>query len=266
MLGQAEGSSPDTEAKPVEESDSEPTPKPKPAKRLAKPKGPMAVAKTPKVKGCKLPKSQLLDEPDGQPPRPSLENNCSPTLGCSRKHFYNSISKSPKGTSRRGRPSPATNCIPRLESGLERIAALANNISAAIKAERINILAPVPGRSSVGIEVPNRIKTKVLFRDIVESPEWKKSKAKIPPRWARTFTANRLSPTSPRCRMLIAGATGSGKSVCINSIVASLLFRFSPEELRFVMIDPKVVELQIYNGLPHLAAPVVHDPKKSSSR
>ena len=140
---------------------------------------------------------------------------------------------------------------------------MANNISAAIKAERINILAPVPGRSSVGIEVPNRIKTKVLFRDIVESPEWKKSKAKIPLALGKDVYGKPIvADLAEMPHMLIAGATGSGKSVCINSIVASLLFRFSPEELRFVMIDPKVVELQIYNGLPHLAAPVVHDPKK----
>ena len=111
--------------------------------------------------------------------------------------------------------------------------------------------------------MPNRIKTKVLFRNIIDSPEWKNSKAKIPLALGKDVYGKPIvADLSEMPHLLIAGATGSGKSVCINSIVASLLFRFSPEELRFVMIDPKVVELQIYNGLPHLAAPVVHDPKK----
>ena len=263
VLGQAEGSSPDAKAKPVGESDSEPTPKPKPAKRLAKPKGPMAVAKTPKVKGYKLPKSQLLDEPDGPstPTEPREQLLANARLLKETLQQFNievtegDITKGPTITRYELHPAPGVR--------LERIAALANNISAAIKAERINILAPVPGRSSVGIEVPNRIKTKVLFRDIVESPEWKKSKAKIPLALGKDVYGKPIvADLAEMPHMLIAGATGSGKSVCINSIVASLLFRFSPEELRFVMIDPKVVELQIYNGLPHLAAPVVHDPKK----
>ena len=130
-------------------------------------------------------------------------------------------------------------------------------------AERINILAPVPGRNTVGIEVPNLIKTKVLFRDIVESPEWRNSKAKIPLALGKDVYGKPIvADLAEMPHLLIAGATGSGKSVCINAMVASLLFRFTPEELRFVMIDPKVVELQLYNGLPHLAAPVVHDPKK----
>ena len=246
VLGQAEGSSPDAEAKPVGESDPEPTPKPNPAKRLAKPKGPMSVAKTPNVKGYKLPKSQLLA--NARLLKETLQQfNIEVNEG--------DITKGPTITRYELHPAPGVR--------LERIAALANNISAAIKAERINILAPVPGRSSVGIEVPNRIKTKVLFRDIVESPEWKKSKAKIPLALGKDVYGKPIvADLAEMPHMLIAGATGSGKSVCINSIVASLLFRFSPEELRFVMIDPKVVELQIYNGLPHLAAPVVHDPKK----
>ena len=263
VLGQAEESAPDAETKPGKEPDSEPTPKPNPAKRLAKPKGPMSVAKTPNVKGYKLPKSQLLDEPDGPttPAEPREQLLANARLLKETLQQFNievtegDITKGPTITRYELHPAPGVR--------LERIAALANNISAAIKAERINILAPVPGRSSVGIEVSNRIKTKVLFRDIVESPEWKKSKAKIPLALGKDVYGKPIvADLAEMPHMLIAGATGSGKSVCINSIVASLLFRFSPEELRFVMIDPKVVELQIYNGLPHLAAPVVHDPKK----
>lgn len=146
---------------------------------------------------------------------------------------------------------------------LERISNLSNNIAAALRAERINILAPVPGKSSVGVEVPNRVKTKVIMRDLLESEEWKNSRAKIPLALGKdVYGTPIVADLADMPHLLIAGSTGSGKSVCINSIVASLLYRFPPDELRFVMIDPKVVELQQYNGLPHLVVPVVNDPKK----
>lgn len=257
ILGQADDTT-DGEAKPDGA-----TAKPKLPRRLAKPNGPASVAKTPKVKGYRLPKSMLLDEPEPvtapTDTREQLLANAR-LLKDTLKQFNidvteGDITKGPTITRYELHPAPGVR--------LERISALANNISAAIKAEHINILAPVPGRSSVGIEVPNRIKTKVLFRDIIDSPEWKKSKAKIPLALGKDVYGKPIvADLSEMPHLLIAGATGSGKSVCINSIIASLLFRFSPEELRFVMIDPKVVELQIYNGLPHLAAPVVHDPKK----
>ena len=146
---------------------------------------------------------------------------------------------------------------------LEKITSLTNNITAALKAERIHVLAPVPGKSSVGVEVPNAIKSKVILRELLESDEWIHSKAKIPLALGKDVYGHPIvADLSDMPHMLIAGSTGSGKSVCINSIVASLLYRFSPEELRFVMIDPKVVELQQYNKLPHLVVPVVTDPKK----
>jgi S-DNA-T family DNA segregation ATPase FtsK/SpoIIIE len=146
---------------------------------------------------------------------------------------------------------------------LEKITALNNNLAAVLKAERIHILAPVPGKSSVGVEVPNAIKTKVIMRDLFESDEWRHTKAKIPIALGKDVYGHPIVADlaeMPHC--LIAGSTGSGKSVCINAIIASLLYRFRPDQLRFVMIDPKVVELQQYNSLPHLVVPVVTDPKK----
>jgi S-DNA-T family DNA segregation ATPase FtsK/SpoIIIE len=146
---------------------------------------------------------------------------------------------------------------------LEKILGLSNNLAAALKAERIHILAPVPGKSSVGVEVPNLIKTKVIMRDLFESDEWRNTKARIPIALGKDVYGHPIvADLAEMPHMLIAGSTGSGKSVCINSIIASLLFRFSPDQLRFVMIDPKVVELQMYNALPHLVVPVVTDPKK----
>jgi S-DNA-T family DNA segregation ATPase FtsK/SpoIIIE len=146
---------------------------------------------------------------------------------------------------------------------LERIVALTNNIAAALKAERIHILAPVPGKGSVGVEVPNPIKTKVIMRDLLESDEWRNTKCRIPIALGKDVYGHPIiQDLAEMPHLLIAGSTGSGKSVCINSVIASLLFRFGPDQLRFVMIDPKVVELQHYNVLPHLVVPVVTDPKK----
>jgi S-DNA-T family DNA segregation ATPase FtsK/SpoIIIE len=146
---------------------------------------------------------------------------------------------------------------------LEKITALSNNIAAALKAERIHVLAPVPGKSSVGVEVPNAVKTKVIMRDLLESEEWRSSKARIPLALGKDVYGNPIvTDLSEMPHLMIAGSTGSGKSVCINAIITSLLYRFSPDQLRFVMIDPKVVELQHYNILPHLVVPVVTDPKK----
>jgi S-DNA-T family DNA segregation ATPase FtsK/SpoIIIE len=146
---------------------------------------------------------------------------------------------------------------------MEKITSFTNNIAAALKAERIHILAPIPGKNTVGIEVPNHVKTKVIMRDLLESDEWRNTKARIPLALGKDVYGHPIIADlaeMPHC--LIAGSTGSGKSVCINAIIASLLYKFSPDQLRFVMIDPKVVELQQYNTLPHLVVPVVTDPKK----
>jgi S-DNA-T family DNA segregation ATPase FtsK/SpoIIIE len=146
---------------------------------------------------------------------------------------------------------------------LEKINSLTNNLAAALKAERLNVLAPIPGKSSVGVEVPNAVKTKVIMRDLLESPEWKASRARIPLALGKDVYGHPIiADLAEMPHVLIAGSTGSGKSVCINTIIASLLYKFSPDQLRFVMIDPKVVELQQYNALPHLVVPVVTDPKK----
>ncbi|HUB86930.1 MAG TPA: DNA translocase FtsK [Verrucomicrobiae bacterium] len=146
---------------------------------------------------------------------------------------------------------------------LEEIANLSNNLAAALKAEKINILTPVPGKNCVGIEVPNLIKTKVIMRDLFESDEWRGSKAKIPIALGKDIYGHPIvADLSQMPHLLIAGSTGSGKSICINSIITSLLYRFSPDQLRFVMIDTTSIELQFYNTVPHLVVPVVTDPLK----
>src|SRR5208282_984605 len=146
---------------------------------------------------------------------------------------------------------------------VDKITSLERDIARATRAERINILAPIPGKDTVGIEIANSRKMKVGLRELLESDEWLNTKARIPLALGKDVYGNTIiADLAQMPHLLVAGTTGSGKSVCINSIIASMLYRFTPEELRFVMIDPKVVEMQIYNNLPHLMAPVVTDPKK----
>lgn len=147
---------------------------------------------------------------------------------------------------------------------LADISALSNDVAVALKAERINILTPIPGKSTVGVDVPNAIKTKVIMRDLLESEEWRCSKAKIPLALGKDVYGHPIVvDLAEMPHLLIAGDSGSGKSVCLNAIIASLLYRFSPDQLRFVMIDPNGVELQSYDPLPHLVVPVVSDPPKA---
>ncbi len=145
-----------------------------------------------------------------------------------------------------------------------RIAALDDDIARATCAERINILAPIPGKDTVGIELANREKTAVRIRELLEDDIFANGKAKIPIALGKdVYGKTIIGDLAAMPHLLVAGATGSGKSVCINGIITSLLCRFAPDELRFIMIDPKVVEMQAYAELPHLALPVVTDPKKA---
>ena len=147
---------------------------------------------------------------------------------------------------------------------VSRIANLEADIARATKAERINILAPIPGKDTVGIELPNSHKVVVPIRELLEDDAFQNGKAKIPIALGKDVYGKAIiADLASMPHLLVAGATGSGKSVCINSIVTSLLCRFAPDEMRFIMIDPKVVEMQGYKDLPHLALPVVTDPKLS---
>jgi len=235
----------------------------------AKPKGalkkhrPLSVASTPMIGNYQLPPLDFLQHPDMtlKPTESKEELMANARLMQQTLAQFEievslgDITKGPTITRYELHPAPGVK--------LEKISALSNNIAAVLKAERINILAPVPGKSSVGVEVPNHVKSKVIVRDMFESDEWRNSKAKIPIALGKDVYGHPIiADLVEMPHVLIAGSTGSGKSVCINTIIASLLYKFSPDQLRFVMIDPKVVELQQYNALPHLVVPVVTDPKK----
>ena len=148
---------------------------------------------------------------------------------------------------------------------VDKIVSLERDLARATRAERINILAPIPGKDTVGIELANTRKVKVTLRELLESTDWEeaKTRAKIPLALGKDVYGKAIvTDLAQMPHLLVAGTTGSGKSVCINGLIASMLSRFTPEELQFIMIDPKVVELQIYANLPHLRYPLITDPKK----
>ncbi len=147
---------------------------------------------------------------------------------------------------------------------VSRISQLEADIARATCAERINILAPIPGKDTVGIELANSQKVSVPLHELLHDPEFRSAKKKIPLALGKdVYGRTVIGDLAAMPHLLVAGATGSGKSVCINSIIASILFKFGPDELRFIMVDPKVVEMQMYNKLPHMVVPVVTDPKKT---
>ncbi len=154
---------------------------------------------------------------------------------------------------------------PEMGVKVSKIVGLTDDIKLNLAAADIRIEAPIPGKAAVGIEVPNKGNSAVMLRDLLETAEFKNSQSKI------SFAAGKdiagkvvVADIAKMPHLLIAGATGSGKSVCINTLIMSILYKASPEEVKLIMIDPKVVELSVYNGIPHLMIPVVTDPKKAA--
>ncbi len=149
---------------------------------------------------------------------------------------------------------------------VEKIATLDKNIALGLKALSVRIQAPVPGKGCVGIEVPNKKPLPVCLKEILGSKAWEQSTAEIPIVLGKEVTGKPIvADLTKMPHLLIAGSTGSGKTVCINAIIASLLYHSSPKDLRFIMVDPKIVEMKLYNALPHMLIPVVTDPKRVPS-
>ncbi|MDO4523102.1 MAG: DNA translocase FtsK [Eubacteriales bacterium] len=148
---------------------------------------------------------------------------------------------------------------------VSRIVNLADDIKLNLAASDIRIEAPIPGKSAVGIEVPNKENSAVPLRELIESDEFQKAESKLSFAVGKDIAGKVVvADIAKMPHLLIAGATGSGKSVCINTLIMSILYKADPEEVKLIMIDPKVVELSVYNGIPHLFIPVVTDPKKAS--
>lgn len=148
---------------------------------------------------------------------------------------------------------------------VNKFISLSNDLALALATSDIRIEAPIPGKAAVGIEVPNDVSEIVGLREIIDTPKFIESKSPLTFALGKTLSGESvIGDIGKMPHMLIAGATGSGKSVCINSIIVSLIYKASPDEVRFIMIDPKMVELNQYNAIPHLLIPVVTDPKKAA--
>ncbi|SDZ87263.1 DNA segregation ATPase FtsK/SpoIIIE, S-DNA-T family [Oribacterium sp. KHPX15] len=155
---------------------------------------------------------------------------------------------------------------PEIGVKVSKIVSLTNDIKMALAAVDIRIEAPIPGKSAVGIEVPNKHSSMVYLGDVFRSQEFMDAKSRIAFGVGKDIAGKTIvTDIAKMPHLLIAGSTGSGKSVCINTLIMSMLFKYKPEELRMIMVDPKVVELSVYNGIPHLLIPVVTDPKKAAA-
>ena len=210
------------------------------------------------------------------PPVTLLKKGSSKTMGDTKAHLQETANKLQQTLKNFGVNVTITNvsCGPSVtryelqpEMGVKvsKIVNLADDIKLNLAAADIRIEAPIPGKAAIGIEVPNKENVTVAFRELIESEEFQKHPSKI------AFAAGKdiagqviVADIAKMPHLLIAGATGSGKSVCINTIIMSILYRANPEDVKLIMIDPKVVELSVYNGIPHLFIPVVTDPKKAS--
>ncbi len=167
------------------------------------------------------------------------------------------VTKGPSVTRFELQPSPGVK--------VSKIVNLSDDIALSLAARGVRIEAPIPGKSAVGIEVPNKELTAVFLREVLESNEYASTSRNLSFALGKGIDGNcMVTDLSKMPHLLIAGATGSGKSVCINTLIMSLLFKYSPQEVKLLMVDPKVVELSIYNGIPHLLIPVVTDPKKAA--
>lgn len=167
------------------------------------------------------------------------------------------INRGPTITSYELEPSPGVK--------ISKIVSLHDNLSLSLASPGIRIEAPIPGKSAIGIEVPNKVKDSVHLREIIESDAFNSLDSSVPLTLGKDISGNAIvSSIDKMPHLLIAGATGSGKSVCINGILMGILYKSAPEDVRLILIDPKVVELGIYNGIPHLLIPVVTDPKKAA--
>lgn len=155
---------------------------------------------------------------------------------------------------------------PALGVKVSKIVNLADDLALAFAAPRVRIEAPIPGKAAVGIEVPNREKAMVTLREVLEAPEFQAARSKLTVAVGKDIAGQPVvADLTDMLHLLVAGATGSGKSVCLNALIASLLFKARPNEVKLLMIDPKKVELSVFDGIPHLIGPVVTDPKRAAA-
>ncbi|MBT6435707.1 MAG: DNA translocase FtsK, partial [Deltaproteobacteria bacterium] len=171
-----------------------------------------------------------------------------------------------EGTVREIRPGPVVTMyeyVPTAGTKVSKISNLADDLAMSMEALRVRIVAPIPGKGAVGIEIPNETRETVFFKELVAHENFRKSKSKLPIALGKDIEGNaKVVDLARMPHLLVAGATGSGKSVFVNSLIMSILYKSTPDEVRFIMVDPKMLELSVYNAVSHLLLPVVVDPKK----
>ena len=265
-------------AEPPEKPRPPPAPAPRPAREAAAeapaPKVALNIVKPEETKKARVTVPQSTDEHYKFPPLPLLSERVKPAAENSdeehRRNAENLLRilgefgvEVTLGEIHVGPVITRYEVVPAAGVRVEKIAGLDKNIALGMRAQSVRILAPIPGKAAVGVEVPNQHPTPVGMREILESEDWAGAKADLPIALGKDVSGKPLvSDLAKMPHLLIAGATGSGKSVCINSIVASILYSKSPKDVRLLMVDPKVVELKIFNALPHMLIPVVTEPKK----
>ncbi|MEA3329032.1 MAG: DNA translocase FtsK [Candidatus Omnitrophota bacterium] len=241
-----------------------PAVKPTPPKHGFEKAGPIPVggAGLNQTNGYKLPSLDLLQSPPPVKARKLIDNlNANArVLEETLKDFgievkVTEINRGPVITRYEVLPAPGVK--------VNRIITLGDDLALALKAATVQIVAPIPGKSAVGIEVPNSAMTLVYLKEILQSSEWRNSSFRLTLSLGKDVAGHPIvTDLASMPHLLIAGATGSGKTLCINNLIIGLLFKFTPEELKFLMIDPKRVELAIFNNLPHLLCPVITEPNK----
>jgi S-DNA-T family DNA segregation ATPase FtsK/SpoIIIE len=251
-----------------------PKPEPKPAAKEPAPKIALTIVKPEEPKKAKVVLPQSFDANYEFPPVKLLKEQAKPAPGNSdEEHRQNAETllrilgefgvEVSLGEIHVGPVITRYEVVPAPGVRVEKIAGLDKNIALGMRAQSVRILAPIPGKAAVGVEVPNLHPTPVGMRELLESEDWASAKAELPIALGRDVSGKPLiSDLAKMPHLMIAGATGSGKSVCINSIVTSILYSKSPKDVRLIMVDPKVVELKVFNSLPHMFIPVVTEPKK----
>jgi S-DNA-T family DNA segregation ATPase FtsK/SpoIIIE len=260
-------------ARPPVAAQAAPRPEPKPVPVKEAPKVPLLIVKPEEPKKAKA-VQPVFDASYQAPPLKLLKEQVKPTADNSdEEHEKNSATlirilgefgvEVTPGEIHVGPVITRYEVVPAPGVRVEKIAGLDKNIALGMRAQSVRILAPIPGKAAVGVEVPNLHPTPVGMRELIESEDWGAAKAELPIALGRDVSGKPLiSDLAKMPHLLIAGATGSGKSVCINSIITSIVYSKSPKDVRLIMVDPKVVELKIFNTLPHMYIPVVTEPKK----
>ncbi|MEA3369435.1 MAG: DNA translocase FtsK [Candidatus Ratteibacteria bacterium] len=212
----------------------------------------------------RIPPISFLDEPAAE--KPELKENLKEQAKILEETLSNfgikakvtQINRGPVITEYEVQPAPGIK--------ISRIVGLADNIALAMSAPSVRVVAPIPGKAVVGIEIPNRSVVNVYLREIITHPDYEKSSSRLTMALGKDISGRPLiTDLTDMPHLLIAGATGSGKTICINALITSILFKATPQEVKFILIDPKRVELINFNNLPHLITPVVTSPKKASA-